>query len=364
MASLWENLSTDISTDGLNNIELLNDVREYLNDVINKEMIPGAVILIAKDGKTIMHEAFGSQQISPIKLPMKKSLLFDIASLTKIVCTWISILKLVEYKLLDLDSEVKYYLNLPGSNEFGNSTISQILKHTSGLPERTFLKQYGSTKNEIVSGICNEPLVCKPDEKVLYSNRGFIILGEIIEKVSNEKLNNFIAREVWNHLEMKNTFFKPNENLYNKIAPTEYPDSKGECQRGIVHDENAMWLGGVAGHAGVFSNTEDLAKFCSMLMAGGVYKGKRIIDENLLKESLSNNTIGLNDNRGYGWVNYIEEDSNYFGHTGFTGTGMWLNLKKDMFVILLSNRVHPDRKRFSSMPEIRKNVLEKSWKIY
>lgn len=363
MSNVWNGFSTEVLID--KNIESIYAIRDYLSKTIENEMIPGANILIAKEGKTIMYESFGYQQISPKVLPIDKTMIFDLASLTKIVCTWASILKLVEYGELALDGQVKYYLSLSDDNEFGKSTIEQLLKHTSGLPERTYLKQYGKSEEDIINGICNEPLVYTPNKKVLYSNRGFIILGKIIEIVSKKRLDVFVKDEIWTPLGMDNTFFNPPAHIHNKIAPTEYPNSYGECQRGIVHDENAAWLGGIAGHAGVFSDLNDLSKFCSMVMAGGIYKGKRILNFELLNESLSNKTVGLNENRGYGWLlSGLGNFEGYTcGHTGFTGTGMWLNLKKDMFVILLTNRVHPNRERFLSIKEIREKVLNISCNI-
>jgi CubicO group peptidase (beta-lactamase class C family) len=363
MTNKWETFSADLLLDPIN-AQSIYDVKDYLDAIIEKNMIPGAVILVAKEGKTVLYESFGYQQLIPATLPMEKTMMFDLASLTKIVCTWAAILKLIEYNKIELTKEVKYYLDIPNDVEFGNSTIEQILKHTSGLPERTFLKQYGNLREDIIRGICYEPLAYERDRKVVYSNRGFIILGEIVEIVSGKNLYEFVRDEVWLPLGMENTFFKPPVNLYNNIVPTEYPNEIGECQRGIVHDENAAWLGGIAGHAGVFSDVIDLAKFCSMVMQGGKYNGNRILDSDLVNESLSNKTVGLNESRGYGWVVYGEKDNYYYGHTGFTGTGLWLNTQKDMFMILLTNRVHPSRERFTSIKEIRQQVLNKSWKIY
>lgn len=291
--------------------------------------------------------------------------IFDLASLTKVVATWPAILILLHNQLIELDTPIATYINLPDNSTLAETTILDLLTHTSGLPERTYLRQYGKAKHDIIRGIYNTGLEAQKGIRVLYCNRGFILLGHIIEEVSHQSLDTFVLENVWNPLQMANTFFNPPSLYLSRIAPTEYREVLGACQRGTVHDENAAWLGGVAGHAGVFSTMGDLSRFCATILAGGKLSNNQVLDEKLISMSLVNHTSDKNEARGLAWE--MLKDNNCFesfwGHTGFTGTSIWINPGLDAFAILLTNRVHPTRHNNTGIRHLRNSIRHKCWDL-
>lgn len=344
----------------INQNKYINDIREHLLTATRNKLIPGAVITIYSKNKVLMNEAFGCKSITPFYEDMQIDSIFDIASLTKIVATWISILKLQEQGKLNLNSTIKDYLDINDSCNTKDITIFDLLTHTSGLSERTYLKQYGDSKEDCIRGILNGTLENKIGNIVTYSNKGFILLGEIIEKVSGYTIDKYAYKNIWGILGMKDTFFNPPQELKSRISPTEYREYLGRCQHGEVHDENATHLGGVAGHAGVFSTVEDLTKFCSMIVNDGIFENKMIINNELINLSFKNYTNKLNESRGLGWKLFDDE---VYGHYGFTGTAIWVDEIRKSFLILLTNRVHPYRSEYTNIQKIRNEVFSKWRKI-
>lgn len=344
------------------------DLKRYLSESITTPNIPGAVLLIAQQGSIKFHQAFGKRRLEPYLEEMTLDTVFDLASLTKVVATWPTIMSLLDRGLINLYKPIQCYLDIPSKCQASQITIAHLLTHTSGLPESTFVRQYGTEKEEIIQGICREPLQNEIGKKVVYSNRGFILLGEIIERVSGSGLNQYVDKYIWHPLGIRDTYFNPKPDLLPRIAPTEYRSEIGSCQHGEVHDENAAWLGGVAGHAGVFSTSCDLAAFSAMILSGGKCNGHRILSEEAITRSFCNHTRNLNEARGYAWT--LQEAMNgqrvtfqVYAHLGFTGTAIWLIPALDMFVILLTNRVHPSRNNQSGIKQLREQVLYKclSW---
>ena len=339
----------------------LQNLRDELQDAVEKSHIPGCVIVVAEKGEIKWAEAFGSRQLHPTQEEMTLHTVFDLASLTKVVATLPAILHLIDQGLLSLESSLKEYFEELDDSPIGGITIAQLLIHTSGLPARTYLKQYGESKNEMIKGILTCPLDHEVGTTVSYSNRGFILLGEVVEKISGLSLFEYVQTNIWNSLEMHETLFTPNHPDYLlRVAPTEYREDIQGCLKGTVHDENAASLGGIAGHAGVFSTANDLVHFCEMMMDKGIYKGKRIVSEQLIIQSMHNHTKGLNEARGLGW-DFFSTDSReneIIGHLGFTGTSIWLDPIKEMYCIFLTNRVHPSRES-SHIRNIRLSVLDK-----
>ena len=365
--SIWENFSYEVIScewAGLK-IENLEEIRSYLYQAIEDDLIPGAVLLIAYHGNIVMNEAFGYSQIIPFKKKMVNDNIFDIASLTKVVSVWPAILKLIEDNKINLQDTLDKYFDFEEGSYSRNINIEHLLTHTSGLPDRTYLKQYGSSKEDIINGICNESLMDDIGSRVIYSNRGFILLGEIVERVTQQSLDHYLKKNIWQPLGMVDTCYNPSAEFISRIAPTEYFEDVAKCKIGIVHDENCEWLGGIAGHAGVFSTTKDLASFCAMIMAKGRSHGNQIIKEELIRQSLKNHTQHLNEDRGYAWKKYEEcpYSENIYGHLGFTGTSIWLDLSSNMFAILLTNRVHPDRNKYLSIQQVRKDIRKKCCKL-
>ena len=357
----WLNLidsDLDLSPEALS-------IRNVLSKAVKDRIIPGGVFTLACHGKIIVKEVIGNRQILPNIEPMTYDTIFDLASLTKVVATWPALLILLQKRLIELEAPITAYIPLPDNSSLAETTIFDLLTHISGLPERTYLRQYGPEKHDIIQGIANTGLEAKKGERVLYSNRGFILLGHIIEEISRQRLDEFVAENVWKPLQMTDTFFTPPASVIPRIAPTEFREELGYCQRGTVHDENAAWLGGVAGHAGVFSTMDDLSRFCATLLAEGIINDLQVFNGTLIDQSFINYTENKNESRGFAWE--MLEDDNCptpsWGHTGFTGTSIWINPGVDAFGILLTNRIHPSRENPLGIRILRNTIRHQCWDI-
>lgn len=335
------------------NQQLLNKLDNYLDKVIDNQEIPGSIISIGIGENTIFQKFYGYQQLIPNKIKMEMDTIFDLASLTKVVSTWSSIMMLIQEKQISLDNKLGDFYSCKLDESVKNITIQNLLTHTSGLSESTFLKQYGNDKNSILLNLLMEKTKYPKETQVVYSNKGFFILGDIVEVVSGQKLEDYVTKKVWKPLGMNHTLYNPTE--CDNIAATEYIKEKNLVKRGIVHDENAEFIGGVSGHAGVFSNIQDLNNFCKMIVS----KDSSVLQPSIIELSFKNYTIGMNENRGLAWkLNYDTIYRNYIvEHLGFTGTGIWIDPIEGMYVILLTNRVHPTREN-TNIQNIRKNVKE------
>ena len=360
----WAHFS-DSHSENIDSSQVILEIKDILSQAVKDQIIPGAVFTLAWHGKIICKEAIGSRQVIPNIEPMTFDTIFDLASLTKVVATWPAILILLQSRLIELDTPIGAYLNLPNNSSLTKTTILDLLTHTSGLPERTYLRQYGTAKQDIIRGIYDTGLETQKGDRVLYCNRGFILLGHIIEEVSRQRLDTFVAENVWKPLEMTETFFNPPSSLLSRIAPTEYREELSACQRGTVHDENAAWLGGISGHAGVFSSIGDLSRFCAIVLAGGKYFDKQVLEEKWISESLINYTSDKNEARGLAWEMLDDDNSPgpFWGHTGFTGTSIWINPGLDAFAILLTNRIHPSRENNMGIRHLRNAIRQKCWDI-
>ncbi|MEO4055159.1 serine hydrolase domain-containing protein [Solibacillus sp. CAU 1738] len=337
----------------------LKNLRDELRNSTKKALIPGCVIVLAEKGEIKWAEAFGSRQIQPTQEKMTLDTIFDLASLTKVVATLPAILHLIDQGILSLQSCLKEFYPESEDGPLGNVTIAQLLTHTSGLSARTYLKQYGESKNEMIKGILQSPLENANGSMVSYSNRGFILLGEIVEKISGESLYDYVQKHIWNKIDMHETMFTPhNQDYLLRVAPTEFREEIQACLKGTVHDENASILGGIAGHAGVFSTANDLVQFCNMIMSKGFYKGQKILNEQLIANSMINHTSHLNEPRGLGWDFFSTDvrENAIIGHLGFTGTSLWFDPLKEIYCIFLTNRIHPSREALF-IRSIRSSIL-------
>ncbi|ASS73976.1 hypothetical protein CIG75_02585 [Tumebacillus algifaecis] len=336
------------------------ELHRYMQQVTSENQINGAVLVIEAYGQLLLFEAYGDRQTMPDSLPMIKDTIFDLASLSKVVAVLPAVLHLAGEGKLKLVQTLSSIFSLKAGEPLAKVTIVDLLTHQAGLSAQTFLKQYGRDKEQIIRGICEEPPDYACRTQVKYSNRGFVLLGEIIERVGGTTLDQYVAKNIWHPLGMTDTCYNPSPVLTSRIAPTEFIPELGACKKGIVHDENAEWLGGVAGHAGVFSTAGDLVKFCRMILDLGRYEGRQLLPAELVKESLRNHTQGLGESRGFGWDTFQVQGQTepVFGHLGFTGTSLWISPQKECFGILLTNRVHPDRES-QQIRTIRRNVLQK-----
>lgn len=330
-----------------------------VEDAIEGGRLPGAVILVWHAGQVVYSRAFGDRALLPSAEAMTLDTIFDLASLTKVVATTTSVMMLVDAGQIRLGDRVAAYIPEFGRDGKEAITIHDLLTHVSGLRADVDLDLEWAGAERAIRLAADERLLAQPGETFLYSDINFLLLGEIVARASGLSLDRFAARHIFEPLGMRDTMFTPSSSLAARIAPTErctpygWPcgGADGEWLRGTVHDPTARRMGGVAGHAGLFSTAADLARFCEMVLAGGVRDGVRILSPLAVRRMTSVATPdGLADRRGLGW----DIDSRYssnrgdlfpvgsFGHTGFTGTSLWIDPSTQSFVVFLSNRVHPD----------------------
>ncbi|MCH7612035.1 MAG: serine hydrolase [Candidatus Marinimicrobia bacterium] len=334
----------------------LNEVKKMLAEAVVDSAWPGAVLIAGKDGNIFLHEAVGFHTYKK-KRATRKSDIFDLASITKVIATTSVVMKLVEAGQLNLDEKVVTYLPaFKGKQpeyfqQKSEITIKHLLTHTAGLPP---FKQYflmeGDLEVRLDSVFNTEPII-GIEEETKYSDVGLIILGNVLEKVSGFPLDELVDSLVFKPLGMNTTFYNPPPEKFHRIVPTEIANGyRTGMIHGEVHDENAHSLGGVAGHAGLFSTAEDLAVFAQMMLNGGLYGWKRIFKEETVKLFTSRANVVEGSSRCLGWDSpdgkasggvYLSDSS--FGHTGYTGTSLWIDPENQMFVILLTNAVHPNR---------------------
>ncbi len=286
------------------------------------------------------------------------AMMYDMASVTKVVVTTTSVMKLVEQDRLGLDMPVVRYLpewaagakSDPDPTWRARVTVRNLMLHDGGLPaHRDFYKQ-AKGHDAMIAAVMAEPLIREPGKQVEYSDLGLILVGEIIQRLTGMPLDKFAKEEILNPLGMADTMFNPPKSLRDRIAPTELDtDFRKRLVWGEVHDENAWAMGGVAGHAGLFSTAGDIAKFAQMLLNGGIYAHRRLLSRATIQTFTARQAIG-DSARAIGWdvptqpssAGHFFSDKS-FGHTGFTGTSIWIDPERDLFVILLTNRVNPTR---------------------
>ncbi|MGZ0170802.1 MAG: serine hydrolase domain-containing protein [Planctomycetales bacterium] len=313
------------------------------------ERMPGCVVLVGYRGRIAWLKSYGSRQLKPDVVPMTTDTVFDLASLTKPIATATSIMLLIEDGLVELDAPAAKYIPELANNGKEVITIRQLLTHQSGLLPDNSIRNYEDGKVEAFRRIHELDLRAEPGTRFMYSDVGFIVLGEIVERVSGKPLDEFSRERIFTPLGMSETGFNPDSDLKDRAAPTQ--ERKGEWMRGEVHDPRAYKLGGVAGHAGLFSTAEDLARYAQMLVNVGVLGETRILKPETCRlmqtsQEVSSGvrTLGWDRRTGYSSNRGDLFSARAFGHGGFTGTALWIDPAQEMFVIFLSNRVHPDGK--------------------
>ena len=339
----------------------LDAIVPVVEQAIADKKLPGAVILIGRGDRILWQKAIGRRAVEPAAEPMTLDTVFDLASLTKVVATTTSVMKLVEDGRIRLNDRVGDYV--PGFARYNktNITIRHLMTHTSGLRPDVDTSDPWLGYDKAIELAIEEVPTAPPGEHFVYSDINYFLLGDIVKRVSGMPLEQFAKKYVFDPLGMKDTMFLPPASLRPRIAPTEKCTVfGGPCEgqdaamlRGVVHDPTARRMGGVAGHAGLFSTAADLAIFCRMLLDGGSYDGVRILSPlTVAKMTTSASAPGDPNVRGLGW----DIDSTYssnrgellplgsYGHTGFTGTSIWIDPLTREFVVFLSNRVHPDGK--------------------
>jgi len=332
--------------------EQLASIEEITKRAIRAGKIPGAVILIGNQEKVIYRQAFGLRALVPHKLPMTIETIFDMASLTKVIATTTAVMQLVEKGNLGLEDPVSKYWPEFKTNGKEEITVHELLTHYSGLRSGLDLRPKWSGYDTALKIIMAEKPVLPPGIRFIYSDINFVILGELVRLISGQPLDEYCSEHIFKPLGMKDTGFKPPVELRKRLAPTQYQHkNKGKILWGEVHDPTSYNMGGVAGHAGLFSTADDLSIFAQMLLGRGNTKGVSIlsplmVEKMTIPQTLPNKMVL----RGLGWdidspfVSNRSELSRVgsYGHTGFTGTSIWIDPVSKTYVIILTHQVHPD----------------------
>ncbi len=320
-------------------------VDSIIRDAIANNNIPGAVLVIGHNGKVVYRKAYGYRALEPRREPMTLDTVFDLASLTKVIATTTAVMQLVQAGKIRLNDPVAKYLPEFAQNGKQDITIRQLLTHYSGLPPDLDLSAPWEGKDTGYKMAFAETLQEAPGSAFVYSDINFIMLGALVERVSGEPLEVYCQRNVFTPLHMMHTRFLPPASWRAQIAPTQY-DENNHMLRGVVHDPTSRRMGGVAGHAGLFSTADDLAKFAQALLNGGEGILSPLMIEKMTSPETPPNASVL---RGFGWDIDSPFSSNRgdlfpigsYGHTGFTGTSIWIDPTTDTYIILLTNSVHP-----------------------
>jgi beta-N-acetylhexosaminidase len=353
-----------------------SSVDSIINSSIQKKYFPGAQLLIGSGENLIYFKSFGHFTYDASSKNVDSNSIFDLASLTKVLATTPSIMVLFEQGKIDLNDKVIKYIPEFDNNGKDIITVKNLLLHNSGLIDWLPFYKTCKSKEDILKEIFNIELTYRPESKYLYSDLNFILLGLIIERISGTNLKDFCDSNIYYKLKLTSTFFQPPEDVISDVLPTEYDNYfRNKLMMGEVHDEAAYISGGVSGHAGLFSNCYDIFKIMKIffpaenLSGSGTFFRKETIKLFTTKENIEN----YNNTRALGWDTKPEPNSyprqcgdliseNCFGHTGFTGTSVWYDIDKKICIILLTNRIYPDRNN-NGIKKIRPLVYDEAIKI-
>lgn len=327
----------------------LNDtVADVLAQALADGAFPGAIAVVGNHAGILAEKSVGHLDWDPSPVPDEHTL-WDLASLTKVTGMTSAMMQFVEQGKIDLDAPLQRYIpEWTGPNK-EKVTIRHLLTHSSGLPAFRAYDRITTDADSMAKLMFATPLDTVPGARMVYSDIGAYMLGKLVERVSGESLDQYVVRHVFRPLGMNETMYNPPAAWIDRIAPTEIDTLRGGKVRGKVHDERAYYLGGVSAHAGIFSSAHDLARLARMYLNGGTLDGVRIVRPETIARftaiqdsSFSNRALGWEKPTGRNSAGHLMSPQ-AFGHTGFTGTSFWVDPSRDLFVILLSNRVNPTR---------------------
>jgi uncharacterized protein YbbC (DUF1343 family)/CubicO group peptidase (beta-lactamase class C family) len=330
-------------------------------DAVASGDIPGVVVLVGRGDDVLLHRAWGWRAIVPQPLPMLPDTIFDIASLTKPFGTTLAVMSLVERGRIALDAPLGRYLREFRAASFSQMTIRRMLTHTAGLPAIPAPRALDRGFPKAARLLASKALDYTPGGGFQYSDTGFILLAEVVRRVSGEPLDRYLQRAVFDPLQLKDTSFHPGGAVIARVAPTEFWE--GSLLQGRVHDPRARELGGVAGHAGMFSTAPDLARLCRLLLNQGTLDGRRILRPDTVRTMWTRDP-DHDGSRALGWdvsSGFSRTMAPFFpagslGHTGFTGTAVWLDPPTRAYMIILTNRVHPNGGSAARIRELRTRI--------
>lgn len=323
-----------------------------LDRYVEEQRVPGIVALIGDSDGMMEPYAVGWASLGPERVRITPQTIFDMASVTKVVTTTTAALQLLEEGIWRLDDPVSRFWPTFAKGV----TIRHLLTHTSGLPAWLPIYSHGEGPEFYKQFLERVPLDHEPGTRVVYSCLGFLVLGGLIEELTQQPFDRYCTERIFRPLEMSDSMFNPEGHLVARCAATELSAQRTLPLQGVVHDENARRRGGVAGNAGLFSTAYDMGRFCQAMLGGGTLDGARVLSGITVELATKDHTGHLNASRGLGWV--VKGQGTHssagdlfsaqaFGHTGFTGTSIWIDPTNDLFVVLLTNRVHPTRENNS-----------------
>lgn len=344
-----EQVCKDIVTDL--NINVDSRIDSIVNNAIAAQAMPGCQLLVMHRGRVVLDRCYGNLTYDEGAAPVTRETLYDLASLTKVTATTLAVMKLVDQNKLGINDKLSRHLPYLKGTDKDRITVKQALSHCAGLKAYDALWQQTSDRDSILLLIAESKL--NPDNSYLYSDFGFMLLADMVEQISGQTLDTFMAENFYEPMGLLSTTFRPLDNNFvpAEIAPTELDSLRGLI-RGTVHDPNAAAMGGVSGHAGLFSNAREVAMLMQMLLNGGELDGERYLKEKTVKTFTSRHFERQGNRRALGFDKQLftpskngqvccEASQNSYGHTGFTGTMLWVDPDEDLIYVFLSNRVHP-----------------------
>ncbi len=344
-----EQVCKDIVTDLNMNID--SRIDSIVNNAIAAKAMPGCQVVVMHHGRMVLDRCYGTITYDSASAPVTPETVYDLASLTKVAATTLAVMKLVDQNKVSLNDKLSRYLPYLKETNKERITVKQALSHCAGLKAYDALWQQASDRDSILQLVAESQL--NPDNSYVYSDFGFMLLADMVEKISGQTLDTFMAENFYEPMGLLSTTFRPLDNNFspNDIAPTEQDTLRGLI-RGIVHDPNAAAMGGVSGHAGLFSNAREVAMLMQMLLNGGELDGERYLKEKTVKTFTSRHFERQGNRRALGFDMQLftpsanaqvcpEASQDSYGHTGFTGTMLWVDPVEDLVYVFLSNRVHP-----------------------
>ena len=335
-----------------------------VEDWLARGAFPSAVLAVGQHGRIVALKAFGRSEYCSCAKKIRPNTIFDLASVSKAVGATTAAALLYDTNKLDLDAPVVRYLpEFAGLEGHEEVSVRQLLTHSSGIPTPGRMHEKASDKIGVLKQIFAVPLASKPGSQFVYRDTNFILLGEVVERASGMPLDDLLRRQVFEPLGMQDTFYNPPPKLHSRVAPTEYDARlRKRIVRGQVHDENCYVMGGVSGHAGLFSTAPDLSIFAQMFLNKGVYHGKRILSSATVELFATRQDLPLGSTRALGWdtgspdsLAGEQASPRAVLHEGFTGTSIYIDPDRDAFIVFLSNRVHPSRQN-QAIDQARRDV--------
>lgn len=329
---------------------LRTELQRLVGRFIDLRGFPGASLAVGYRERLLVCRGYGRLDYTSTSPAANPNSVYDLASLTKVVCTTTLAMQACERGGIDLDDRLGRFFPEFRSGHKRQVALKHLLSHSSGLPAHAPLYAHAGGKEDLLRRVLETPLEYRPGSRSLYSDLGFILLGAVVEGVGGDSLDKLAQEQIFLPLGMRRTCFQPPSDWRPRIAPTESDPWRKRLLRGEVHDENACAMGGVAAHAGLFGTAADLAVFCQALLNGGVYNHRRIVKPSTLETFTQRQTRPAATTRALGWDTPAPDSSagnelspRSYGHTGFTGTSLWIDPRRRLFIVFLTNRVHPSR---------------------